>query len=60
MTNDILKKVCDEKGLEENVCGRCAKWGNQHTDDGRPVYTLACDCGHFTAINDTCVDFVKG
>ena len=59
MTNDILKRICDEKKMAKNVCGRCARWGNEHTD-GRPVYTLRCDYGQFTAMWGTCPNFIEG
>ena len=60
MTNAILKRICDEAGIKGNVCGRCAKWGNEHMDDGRPVYTLKCDDGKFTSMGVTCPNFVEG
>lgn len=60
MTNDILKRICDEIGIEGNVCGRCARWGNEHTDDERPVYTLRCDNGEFTKMGGSCPNFTEG
>lgn len=60
MTNEVIKDICDERKLGARVCGRCAKWGNEHTDEGRPVYTLKCDNGTFTPMNGTCPEFVEG
>ena len=60
MTNPTLKRICDEQLFIGNVCGRCAKWGNEHTDDGRPVYTLKCDDGKFTRMGETCPNFIEG
>lgn len=60
MTCQTLKNICDERGISGDVCGKCSKWGNQHTDDGRPVYTLKCDnSGAFTPMDGTCADFME-
>lgn len=60
MTNAILKRISDEKQLAGDVCGRCARWGNEHTDEGRPVYTLKCDNGEFTPMWGSCPNFIEG
>lgn len=59
MTTETLKRICDERGLPDRICGRCAKWGNEHIDEGRPVYTLKCDNGAFTPMGGTCGDFTE-